>query len=105
MFVSGGQVSEGLPERATVGQSANRPLSARDEIPERMPPLDTQERRSATTRVLVGLAVAIAYVGTAQLGFRLAFVAEQITTVWAPTGNRSRGVAAVWRSAVACESN
>ncbi len=51
-----------------------------------MSPLDAQERRSATTRVLVGLAVAIAYVGAAQLGFRLAFVAEQIGTVWAPTG-------------------
>jgi PAS domain S-box-containing protein len=37
-------------------------------------------------RVLVGLAVAIAYFGAAQIGFRLAFVAEQVTTVWAPTG-------------------
>ena len=30
--------------------------------------------------------VAIAYVIAAQLGFRFAFVAEQVTTVWAPTG-------------------
>lgn len=33
-----------------------------------------------------GLAVAVAYVIAARLGFRLAFVAEQVTTVWAPTG-------------------
>ena len=32
------------------------------------------------------LAVVIAYVAAAVMGFRLAFVAEQITTVWAPTG-------------------
>lgn len=30
--------------------------------------------------------VTVAYVAAAELGFRLAFVAEQITTVWAPTG-------------------
>ena len=30
--------------------------------------------------------MAIAYVIAAYLGFRLAFVAEQVTTVWAPTG-------------------
>ena len=34
----------------------------------------------------VGVAVAIAYVIAALLGFRFAFVAEQVTTVWAPTG-------------------
>jgi PAS domain S-box-containing protein len=34
----------------------------------------------------IGLAVAVAYVIAARLGFRFAFVAEQITTVWAPTG-------------------
>ena len=79
-------MSEGLTERATVGQSANRTLSARNGIPEGTPPLDAQERRSATTRVLIGLAVAIAYIGAAELGLRLAYVAEQITTVWAPTG-------------------
>ena len=34
----------------------------------------------------IGVAVAIAYVIAAYLGLRLAFVAEQVTTVWAPTG-------------------
>ena len=34
----------------------------------------------------LGAAVAGAYVITAVVGFRFAFVAEQITTVWAPTG-------------------
>jgi PAS domain S-box-containing protein len=34
----------------------------------------------------IGLVLAVAYVIAARLGFRLAFVAEQITTVWAPTG-------------------
>ena len=34
----------------------------------------------------IGLAVAVTYVIAARLGFRFAFVAEQITTVWAPTG-------------------
>jgi PAS domain S-box-containing protein len=33
-----------------------------------------------------GLAVAVAYVIAARVGFRLAIVAEQVTTVWAPTG-------------------
>jgi PAS domain S-box-containing protein len=36
--------------------------------------------------IAIGVAVAVAYVIAAQLGFRLAFVAEQVTTVWAPTG-------------------
>jgi PAS domain S-box-containing protein len=44
------------------------------------------DRAAAGTRVLLGLAVAAAYFAAAQMGFRLAFVAEQITTVWAPTG-------------------
>ena len=43
---------------------------------------DADTRRS----IGIGLAVAMAYVIAARLGFRLAFVAEQITTVWAPTG-------------------
>ena len=34
----------------------------------------------------VGVATAIAYVVAAQVGFRFAIVAEQVTTVWAPTG-------------------
>jgi PAS domain S-box-containing protein len=40
---------------------------------------------SAST-VAIGAGVALTYVAAAQLGFRLAFVAEQITTVWPPTG-------------------
>jgi PAS domain S-box-containing protein len=36
--------------------------------------------------IRIGLAVAVAYVIAARLGFQLAFVAEQVTTVWAPTG-------------------
>jgi integral membrane sensor domain MASE1 len=35
---------------------------------------------------LIGAAVAISYVAAAEIGFRAAFVAEQVTTVWAPTG-------------------
>jgi PAS domain S-box-containing protein len=34
----------------------------------------------------VGLVATISYVIAAQVGFRVAFVAEQVTTVWAPTG-------------------
>jgi PAS domain S-box-containing protein len=34
----------------------------------------------------IGAGVAATYVAAAQLGFRAAFVAEQVTTVWAPTG-------------------
>jgi PAS domain S-box-containing protein len=36
--------------------------------------------------LIVGVCVAVAYVAAARLGFLAAFVAEQITTVWAPTG-------------------
>ena len=35
---------------------------------------------------LIGLAVALTYIISARLGFRAAYVAEQVTTVWAPTG-------------------
>lgn len=34
----------------------------------------------------IGLLVAVAYVAAAWLGFQFAFVAEQVTTVWAPSG-------------------
>jgi len=34
----------------------------------------------------IGAAVVVAYIGAARLGFQVAFVAEQVTTVWAPTG-------------------
>ena len=40
----------------------------------------------ATSLVRVSAAVAIAYFFAAQFGFRAAFVAEQISIVWAPTG-------------------
>jgi PAS domain S-box-containing protein len=36
--------------------------------------------------VAIAAAVVLAYVAAAQIGFRLAVVAEQVTTVWAPTG-------------------
>jgi PAS domain S-box-containing protein len=36
--------------------------------------------------VLIGAAIAFTYVAAAEIGFRAAFVAEQVTTVWAPTG-------------------
>ena len=36
--------------------------------------------------VAIGVCVAAAYVLAARLGFRVAFVAEQVTTVWPPTG-------------------
>jgi len=36
--------------------------------------------------ILIGLIVSAAYVLAAKLGFRVAFVAEQVTTVWPPTG-------------------
>src|SRR4030095_14412727 len=36
--------------------------------------------------IAIGLAVAVAYVVAARLGFRVALVAEQVTTVWPPTG-------------------
>ena len=36
--------------------------------------------------IAIGFTVLVAYVVAARLGLRLAFVAEQVTTVWAPTG-------------------
>src|SRR5689334_24455244 len=45
-------------------------------------------RRLGIFRSHIGIAVtvALAYAAAAKLGFRAAFVAEQVTTVWAPTG-------------------
>jgi PAS domain S-box-containing protein len=37
-------------------------------------------------RLAAGAGVVLAYVIAAEIGFRVAFVAEQVTTVWAPTG-------------------
>ncbi len=34
----------------------------------------------------IGLVVGVGYFISARLGFRAAYVAEQVTTVWAPTG-------------------
>ena len=34
----------------------------------------------------IGLAVALAYIISARLGFQAAYLAEQVTTIWAPTG-------------------
>ena len=47
---------------------------------------DSPLRRDALGLVGLGAAIAAAYFAAATLGFRLAVVAEQITTVWAPTG-------------------
>ena len=48
----------------------------------------TMARSTADVRrlILIGLIVSAAYVLAAKVGFRVAFVAEQVTTVWAPTG-------------------
>ena len=45
-----------------------------------------QKPLTSARAIAVNAAVAVAYVLAATAGFRLAFVAEQITTVWAPTG-------------------
>ncbi|MGE3512157.1 MAG: MASE1 domain-containing protein [Vicinamibacterales bacterium] len=47
---------------------------------------ETETRDHTLRTVTIGAAVAAAYVIAALIGFRLAFAAEQITTVWAPTG-------------------
>jgi PAS domain S-box-containing protein len=43
-------------------------------------------RTDAARFLILSAAIALAYLAGAHLGFRLAFVAEQVTTVWAPTG-------------------
>ena len=47
---------------------------------------DVRKPLTPTRAIALNAAVAVAYVLAATAGFRLAFVAEQITTVWAPTG-------------------
>ena len=37
-------------------------------------------------RVVIGVCVVLTYIAGAKTGFQVAFVAEQVTTVWAPTG-------------------
>ncbi len=46
----------------------------------------SDRNRDAGRLIGIGVAVAISYVIAARLGFQFAFVAEQVTTVWAPTG-------------------
>ena len=41
---------------------------------------------SAQRSLIVGVFLTTAYVLSARLGFEVAFTAEQVTTVWAPTG-------------------
>jgi PAS domain S-box-containing protein len=45
-----------------------------------------QQSNPGSRTLLIGAVVAVAYVAAAEVGFRAAFVAEQVTTVWAPTG-------------------
>jgi integral membrane sensor domain MASE1 len=49
------------------------------------------ERATQTRRLVgqlgIGLAVLLIYVAAGKVGFHFAFVAEQVTTVWAPTGS------------------
>ena len=42
--------------------------------------------RPGPRTLLIGAAVFVTYVLTARFGFSYALVAEQVTTVWAPTG-------------------
>jgi PAS domain S-box-containing protein len=41
---------------------------------------------SPALQLAIGAGVVVAYIAAARIGFSLAFVAEQVTTVWAPTG-------------------
>lgn len=61
---------------------------ALDPADARRPPSQADVRTPLTSAraIAVNAAVAVAYVVAASVGFRVAFVAEQITTVWAPTG-------------------
>jgi integral membrane sensor domain MASE1 len=43
-------------------------------------------RRPPRVSLLIGLGIVVAYVVTARAGLAFASVAEQVTTVWAPTG-------------------
>jgi signal transduction histidine kinase/integral membrane sensor domain MASE1 len=52
-----------------------------------MHPLFARHPNTGARRLIaIGLVVAVGYVLAAKLGFRVAVVAEQVTTVWAPTG-------------------
>lgn len=62
--------------------------------------------------LIAGVCVAAAYVAAARLGFLVAFAAEQITTVWAPTGIALAGLLhwgrrlwpAIWLAAFAANA-
>jgi PAS domain S-box-containing protein len=58
--------------------------------PDQADPLNAPEHRRSIDDLVrsigIGLIVAVTYVAAAHLGFRVAFVAEQVTTVWPPTG-------------------
>src|SRR5262249_11590688 len=58
---------------------------ARDRVSERRVAQE-QLRNRSVTRLTLGLALAAVYFGAAKLGLTMAFVAEQVTTVWPPTG-------------------
>ena len=52
----------------------------------RYPGPSAQPRTFGIRTLLIGAVIAIAYIVAAEIGFRAAFIAEQVTTVWAPTG-------------------
>jgi len=47
---------------------------------------DEPVRYRSASRLVLGLALAAVYFGAAKLGLTMAFVAEQVTTVWPATG-------------------
>src|SRR5690348_560865 len=49
-------------------------------------PVDTTQRRRGFQELGIGVSVFLIYLTAAKAGFHFAFVAEQVTTVWAPTG-------------------
>src|SRR5437667_9561179 len=51
--------------------------------------------RETWKNIGIGIGAALAYIAAALLGFRVAVVAEQVTTVWAPTGI-AQAVLLVW---------
>jgi PAS domain S-box-containing protein len=71
------QTETGKPDRSQFARGAQLPGALRR----------LRLRSSGTVRLVgIGLIVAAAYVLGARIGFHFAFVAEQVTTVWAPTG-------------------
>src|SRR5574338_375791 len=60
---------------SSTGPSVAIPTSAR-----------AQPRMALPRQLGIGVAVFLVYVAAAKAGFQFAFVAEQVTTVWAPSG-------------------